>query len=401
MPAEHEKGKQKRRIFCVITQGELGGAQQFVSQLAQHINPELFDFHVVWGASSSAAFARSLPAHVTHATAQHLVRHIMSPIEDVRAIFELRRLMRMYKPDVVLCISSKAGFVGSLAAHGIRDEFPELDVIYRIGGWTFNDPWPRWKQRLFVALERFSARWKDTIIVNNAHDLEQARALRITPRKELACIHNGLDPFLPFMTRDEARTALNQKIPTEATLLQPDWWVGTIANLYPTKDIATFIRAASRVEGHVRFVVIGDGEQRAQLEQAVQEAALTHRFFFLGSIPEAWKYIPGFDVFVLASVKEGFPWALLEAMAARVPSIATRVGAVPEMIPDESCGIVVEPGDSDAIAEAIVHLLGHDKKRQDIAIAAHQRVINTFSLRVMIDAYERLFSRSVSALGGR
>jgi glycosyltransferase involved in cell wall biosynthesis len=391
MPPDPDKTKEKRRIFCIVTQGELGGAQQFVSQLSRHIDPDRFTLHVVWGATGQNALAGSLGPQTTYATAQHLVRAI-SPWHDVRAVYELRRQMLAYRPDIVLCISSKAGFVGSLAAHGLRAKLPGLKVVYRIGGWTFNDPWPTYMKRLYIWLERLSARWKDYIVLNNTHDLDQARTLKIRPRRNAVCIYNGLDPYMPFLARDEARTFMDAKTPDIARSTTYDWLVGTIANLYPTKDIPTLVRAAARVGGNVRFIVIGDGEQRDAIERLIKEYGLQKRFVMLGRIRDAGKYVTAFDVFALPSVKEGFPWALLEAMAARVPAVATRVGAVPEMIEDGVSGIVCEPGNPEQLARSMVRLLEDDKLRQDVAIAAHQRVISTFSLREMIDAYERLFT---------
>ena len=150
--------------------------------------------------------------------------------------------------------------------------------------------------------------------------------------------------------------------------------------------------AAARVGGNVRFVVIGDGEQREHIEQLINEYGLRERFILLGRVKDASRYMAAFDVFVLPSVKEGFPWALLEAMAARVPAVATNVGAVPEMLESGVSGIVCEAGNAEQLANGIVKLLGDDKLRQDMAIAAHQQVISKFSLREMIDSYERLFT---------
>lgn len=382
--------QQKKRVFIVITQGETGGAQQFVAQLARHLDAERFTIHAVWGASGHGDLASLLPPFVTHATAHHLVRHL-SPWHDLRAVRELRRMMSAFHPDIVLCVSSKAGFVGSLAAHGLRASIPDLTVIYRIGGWTFNDPWPAWKKKVYLWLEKLSARWKDYIVLNNTHDLEQAHRLGIVPRKKALRIYNGLDPYLPLESREHARAFLDARVPYPLRANPYDWLVGTVANLYPAKDIATLVRAAGRVGGDVRFVVIGDGQQRAQLESMIRQFGLEDRFFILGRIPDARRYLTGFDLFVLPSVKEGFPWALLEAMAARVPAVATAVGAVPEMIEDSVSGIVCAPGSAEQIARGIVRLLGDDKLRQDLAISAHQKVISTFSLREMIGQYEKLF----------
>jgi glycosyltransferase involved in cell wall biosynthesis len=391
MPNDSEKNKETCRIFCVITQGELGGAQQFVSQLSRNIDANRFTLHVVWGETSQSALARTLAPGTSYSTVRHLVRQI-SPLSDMLAVFELRRQMIDFRPDVVLCISSKAGFVGALAARPLGSKFPGLNVMYRIGGWTFNDPWSAFKRRLYIWLERFSARWKDYIVLNNTHDIEQARSLGIRPRKETVLIYNGLDPYMPFLPRAEARAFLNARTPDSVRQQSYDWLVGTIANLYPTKDIPTLVHAAARVGGNVRFVVIGDGEQRSEIERLVLEYGLQDRFILLGRIKDASKYLAALDVFVLPSIKEGFPWALLEAMAARVPAVATRVGAVPEMLEDGVSGIVCKPGDSEELAHGIVKLLGNDKLRQDLAIAAHQQVISKFSLRTMIDAYERLFT---------
>ncbi len=391
MAPDLDKNKEKRRIFCVITQGELGGAQQFVLQLAHNLDADRFSLHVVWGATGQNTLARSLPPHTTYTTVRHLVRHI-APWHDMMAVFELRRQILQYRPDIVLCISSKAGFVGALAARPLCSKLPGLKVVYRIGGWTFNDPWSAYKRRLYIWLEQLSARWKDYIVLNNTHDLDQAHELGIRPRRKVVRIYNGLDPYMPFLPREEARAFLDERALKVSRTTSYDWLVGTIANLYPAKDIPTLVRAAARVGGNVRFVVIGDGEQRDTIERLARQYEIQERFILLGRVNDASRYMAALDVFVLPSVKEGFPWALLEAMAARVPVVATRVGAVPEMLEDGVSGILCEPGNAEQIAHGIVQLLGNDKLRQDLAIAAHQQVISKFSLREMVSQYEKLFS---------
>lgn len=388
--SEKEQKINKTRIFCVITQGELGGAQQFLTQLATHLNPEQFELHIVWGAGSHA-LAHQLPPQVTTAVAKHLVRPI-APRHDFSVIRELRTMMTRYQPDIVLCLSSKAGFVGALAANDLRGRFPHLRVIYRIGGWTFNDPWPQWKKRLYRWLEKFSARWKDTIVVNSMHDLQQARALGIRPRKEVICIPNGIEPYLDILPRDQALTAINSHISERYRDLPFEHLVGTIANFYPAKDLDTLIRAAAQTVKSVRFVIIGEGALRKHLEHLIGELGLQDRFFLIGSVSHAYRYLSALDAFVLPSAKEGFPWAILEAMAAKIPIIATRVGAVSEILDDHRSGIIVPPGHPERIATAITELLNDDRLRQDLAIQAHQTLITKFSLRSMIDQYARLFS---------
>ncbi len=392
MPEKEQKINGRQRIFCVITQGEMGGAQRFVAQLAQNLDRDRFLLHVVWGAESGNELARLLPEHVTHAVAEHLVRR-WSVWHDVLSVFELRRQMRAYRPDVVLCISSKAGFNGSLAARPLRRMFPNMNVIYRIGGWTFNDPIPAWERGFYTILERWSAHWKDYIVLNNTHDFEQAKKLHIHPRRGLLRIYNGLDPYLSFLTREEARESLNHRISEHLRLNPEDPVVGTIANLYPTKGISTLIGAASAGDPAIRYVVLGDGPQHHELEQLVHRHGLQNRFFLLGRVKDAWKYIPAFDVFALPSVKEGFPWALLEAMAAKMPVVATRVGAVPEMIENGVSGIICEPKNAEQFTHGIARLFTDTELGHDMAINAHQQVLAKFSLRDMMAHYEELFTK--------
>ncbi len=381
--------RSQRRIFCVITQGETGGAQRFVSQLAHNLSRERFKMHVVWGAGSDSALANALPPHVTYATARYLVREI-SPWNDARAIHELRQQMEYFRPDVVLCISSKAGFVGALAAKGLRVTFPRMKIIYRIGGWTFNDPWPAWRKRLYIHLERTSARWKDIIVLNNSSDFDQASQLGICPRQKVVRIFNGLDADLPILERSIAREFLSHQIRELSCALPYEWLVGTVANFYPTKDLQTLVMAAARTARRIRFVVIGDGPQRRELENLIAQYGLEDRFILLGRIKDAWRYLAGLDVFVLSSVKEGFPWALLEAMVAGVPVVATRVGAVSEMIDNGVSGIVCEPNNSKQLAQAVDRLVSDDTLRRNLAFEAKQQVDKKFSLSEMISRYESL-----------
>lgn len=301
-------------------------------------------------------------------------------------------MMRSFNPDIVLCVSSKAGFIGARAAYGLRQSHPDLKVIYRIGGWSFNDPVSAWKRRLYLTMERLSARWKDIIVVNNSHDLDQAHAVGIRPRERVIRIYNGIDPFLELSERATARSFISSRIPEQYRPGAATRLVGTIANFYPAKDIPTLIAAAARMQGDVRFVVIGDGPQRVELERLIADYELAKTFFLVGRVTDAARLLTAFDVFVLPSAKEGFPWALLEAMAAKVPVVATRVGAVPEMLEHRVSGLIVKPRDPEMLARAITELLGNERLGQELAIRAHQQVITRFTLREMISQYEKLFA---------
>ena len=129
-----------------------------------------------------------------------------------------------------------------------------------------------------------------------------------------------------------------------------------------------------------------------EVQKEVRELGLERRVVLAGAIQNAWQYLAAFDVLVLSSRKEGFPWVILEAMVARVPVVATCVGAIPEIIENGANGIVVDVQAPGQIAAAVNMLLKDNRLRQEFSIQAHQTLIKKFSLGNMVDEYERLFS---------
>ena len=113
--------------------------------------------------------------------------------------------------------------------------------------------------------------------------------------------------------------------------------------------------------------------------------------FLAGSIPNARQFIPAFDILIMPSKKEGFPWIILEAIVAKVPIIATSVGAIPEILEHEKSGLIVPPGNPKILAESISHLLSNDTLRKELPIQAHQTLLKNFTLRKMIEEYKKLF----------
>lgn len=389
----------KRRILFIITQSELGGAQQFLIQLLPRLDKEIYDCQVITGADGNAELKTFLPSNVSLHTTQSLKRQ-PSLINDLQAIRDLRSVILKERPDLVFLMSSKAGFVGSIAANLAKSSLPNLRVAYRIGGWTFNDPWPSWKKWFYRSLERISARWKDVIVVNSSSDLADAKKYNIRSRRSLVLIHNGVDPYRELFSQEEARVrlfdaAVKSRLARESgvgpSLFHAKAIVGTIANFYPAKDLLTFINAIDVLPEGVVGIIIGDGSLQESLENHIREHGLSRKVFLTGRLADAYKYLPAFDVFALSSVKEGFPWAVLEAMSAKVPVVSTRVGAIPEVITNGQNGVIVPAGIPTALSSAIRNLLENDRLRQEIMIQAHQTILAQFSIHAMVERYETLF----------
>jgi len=146
---------------------------------------------------------------------------------------------------------------------------------------------------------------------------------------------------------------------------------------------------------NLKFLVVGEGRERKKLEKLIKKYYLEDDFFLAGAIPNAYKYLKAFDIFVLPSVKEGFPWTILEAMVAEIPIIATKVGGVPEILEDSStgsgqAGIIVEPKNPKQLAEAIQKLIENPDLRKKFSQKAKRRVKEKFSLDKMVNKIEKL-----------
>ena len=118
---------------------------------------------------------------------------------------------------------------------------------------------------------------------------------------------------------------------------------------------------------------------------------MENNVLLLGSIPDAYKYLKAFDLFVLSSVKEGQPWVILEAMVAPLPIVATNIAGIPEMIENEKSGLLVEPADSDALAAAIEKILTHPSLAHEMAQNAFAALKEKFNIAKMIQKNEELF----------
>lgn len=385
-------GSVKKRILFVITQSEIGGAQRFFYNLISHLNQTKYQILVVTGQIKGDDYIqRTLRnIHIDTITVNSLGR-VVNIFSDLRTVFKLREIIKKFGPNTIFLNSSKAGFLGSLAT-----VFPKkllnIKIIYRIGGWSFNDPISRWNKWLWLQLERISARWKDYIIVNSPDNFIQAGKLKIRPRQEVIYVPNGIDVYKTyFLERDTAREILLNRTNHSTINPQPKIIIGTIANLYPAKGLEYLIETAEyfKKKENVEFFVIGDGPERLKLENLIKIKKLEKKIFLVGRLADAHQYLPGFDIFVLSSVKEGSPWSVLEAMAAKVPVIATAVGGVSDILNDKN-GVLVPPRKPEALAKEIMQLLADDKLRGELSIQAHQTVLFKYDLEKMVNRIEEI-----------
>jgi len=346
----------KIKILFLVTQSEMGGAQRYIFETARLLDKISFEVMVAAGEGDGGLFQKLENTQVQPVYLKQMKRAPW-PWQITAAVWEIRTLLKKEQPDVLFLCSTTAGLTGSLASkiYKLQTKNYQLKTIYRIGGWAFRDPRAFWKNWLILLAEKITAPLKDLIIVNSEIDRKLALKYRIVPERKLVKIYNGIDVnSLNFLSREESRAKLN------LSQFSKEKIIGTVANFYKTKGLEYLIKAAARSElqrrSGLRVLIIGDGRERPKLEGLIKKYGLENKVILAGRIPDAYRYLKAFDVFVLPSLKEGFPWIILEAIAAQVPIVATNVGALPEILNEE---FLAEPKDAEALAKRIGRMLEH------------------------------------------
>jgi glycosyltransferase involved in cell wall biosynthesis len=195
---------------------------------------------------------------------------------------------------------------------------------------------------------------------------------------------------------DLNRFAINEGESVRRSLgLRPrDIVVGTVGRLHPQKGQTYLLQAAPIIikkEPNVRFVLIGDGESRNELEAQIRNAGLEKRFSLLGFRQDVHKILHAIDIFTLPSLYEGLPNVILEAMAAGKPVVATSVDGTKELVEHEKTGLLVSPGDPDGLAEAILRLIRNRKWARRMGREAREKIQKSYSIENQIRAFEELY----------
>jgi glycosyltransferase involved in cell wall biosynthesis len=246
-----------------------------------------------------------------------------------------------------------------------------------------SDSGPSVKRRL---ANRILGRMPHAVFTVSA-DLREHLVEEAFSRESVGVIYNGIEPG-PLPSSD-ARTSIRTRLGvSEDTLV-----VGTIARLDPVKSLETLIRAASELaqERSIALIIVGDGPERAPLERAAIEGGASKHVRFLGHRNDAREWLAGFDVYVNSSISEGVSLTILEAMAAGVPVIATRVGGTPEVV--ESVGRLVPARSSGAIVSALKELAANAGLRDELGRAARRRVEELFTIDRMVRDYRDVYCR--------
>jgi len=329
-----------RRVLVLIDELEVGGSQRQLLLLGRDLRARGNEVVLAYFREEGAVLRPRMEECGFEVRLVRKERRL-----DPRFITALARLLWRERGSAVITVGYTANLWTRLAGILVGAPRPvccvgDLDYIPAVPG-----------ARLLAVLERLLA-WRTRWIVPNSPVTARLLAgRRVIPPGKLQVIPNAIE-IGSFLPRAAARQTL------EALLGRPvpRPLVGALARLTPVKDLSTFLRAARKVRETMPgalFLVGGEGPERARLEGLRRELGLDDAFLLPGTLPGE-EVVAAFDAAVLASVSEGLPNFLVEAMAMGVPVVSTAVGAVPEVLEGGRLGRLVRPGDAEGLARAIL-----------------------------------------------
>ncbi len=359
----------RRRVMQVTWSFVAGGSEMYAFTVASSLDPRKYESAMCaldkGGALEEEIRSAGIPLEVMN----------RRPRVDIHLMWRLYKLFRKHKVAVVHTHHFNQLFYSLAGARlaGARIIHTEHSVEY------FK------RRRLRVALRWMSLFCDKILAIGEDGARTLAEQVKIPPGK-LEIIRAGVDTEAFRYSRSEARLALGIEDDARVAII--------VARLFPEKNhlllLEAFSQVARRIE-RTRLLIVGDGVERDAIRSEIDRLGLQNTVEMLGVRRDVGRLLAAADVFVLSSDREGLPIAVLEAMAARKPVVATAVGDLPLVVRDGETGRLVPDRNAKAMAEAIIEVLSDEERASEMGERARTVVAERFSLRAMIEHHARLY----------
>lgn len=371
-----EMRKDKIRILHIAQAA--GGVDRYIRMLLKYLDKEKFENILVCSQDFREEDYKNL---VDFFEQVKMDRAIGS--NDLKAIGEVRRLIKRYNPDIVYAHSSKAGAIARVADIGLKNH-----CLYNPHGWAFNMRCSAKKKAMYTAIEKIAAPFCDKIICISDAEKQSALDKKICREDKLQVIFNGVDieAYENGIHGTVKRKDLN--IPEDAFV------VGMVGRISPQKAPDIFIKMAKHVKDKVsnaHFIIVGNGDQEAEIKKYAKDNDFLDSLHITGWVDNPMSYVELFDVACLLSRWEGFGLVLPEYMMARKPIVASRVDAIPNIICDGENGLLVEMDGVVGASTAVLKLYLNNNLKSKLIDEGLKTVYKKFDVQRMTRETEKLF----------
>lgn len=368
------------KVLRILNRFNLGGpvynASYLTSDLSNEFNTLLIGGPCEEGEADAMYIAHQLGVHPI--VIEEMGRSV-NPLQDLRALRRIRKIIREFKPDIVHTHASKAGALGRIAA---RLEGVPV-IVHTFHGHVFHSYFGKIKTLTYKTIERLLSRVTTMIVtISNQQRIEICDIHRITKREKTCVIPLGFDLQRFRIEHEERRKAFRETY----SLSDEEVAIAIVGRLVPIKNHGLLIHAVSAMKNkNMRLFIVGDGPERDNIVSACAMNGLKSGFgkekvdvYFTGWERKVEEILPGFDLVVLSSDNEGTPVSLIEAQAAGIPVISTNVGGVRDIVVDQETGIVVEPNDLNGLTAALDRLVSSKELREKMGVRGQETVVKTY-----------------------
>ncbi|MFQ6083735.1 MAG: glycosyltransferase family 4 protein [Candidatus Aminicenantia bacterium] len=388
--------QKKHKTIHIITRLDKGGSAENTLLTVLGMDKKKYDIILVKGPTYESKMSKEEHASVISSLKEaqlkgikvadiHFLIRRINPVYDLLAFFSLYRLLIREKPIIVHTHSSKAGFLGRLAAKlaGIPI------IIHTPHGHIFFGYFGPFKTKIFIFLEKIASYITDKIVALTNREKEDHILFKIANEDKFVVINSGVEinkfKELPFDEKQNFKRALG--IPENSLI------VGTVGRLVPVKGPEFLIEAAKYIISKYSdtfFIFTGDGYLKQNLERKAFEIGIKKNIIFLGWRNDVAKIISIYDIFVLPSLNEGMGRVLVEAMAIGKPIVASNVGGIPDLVTHGKNGFLVSPKNPEELAKYIQILIEDKEKRESMGQAGKEIALN-FSKEIMVEKIAKLY----------
>lgn len=333
-----------------IAQSAGGGVTEYLYMFLKNFNNKEYDNFMIVSEDYEEQKERFKP-YIKEIYTVPMERKI-SVKPDLKAIIEIRKKLKIIKPDIVYLHSSKAGALGRIA---LLFNF-KIKILYNAHGWYFNAQISKKKKKIYALIEKILAFKTNKIINISKNEYESALKYKIAPTKKMCVIENGID-FKKFEDcnnwRDKTRRKYNIK--------EEEIVIGVVGRISEQKDPMTTIKSFNILKksykGNLKLMLIGSGNLEQEVLYYAKQNNIENDVIITGWTENVEKYIPALDIAILPSKWEGFGLVLLEYMACDKPIVASNIGGIPNIIKDGINGYLIECGDCTELSNKIKILI--------------------------------------------
>lgn len=331
-----------------ILEATSGGTQKHVIDIARKIDKSEFQIDIIFSTKRNKYFFQENTG-IFHRTFGLPISRSGS-LTDIASILKIRKIIKENKYDIVHCHSTKAGFVGRLAAFVSRHS----NVIYSPHGFMFCDTRFFAVRLFYLKLEKYLGYLTHKLIAVSGSERDLALQYKIVPKQKVITLYNSIDPS------DYSDYVYENKVPEKLKNNKSEIILGTVGRLYYQKDPITLIKSFKIINDAIpntKLVMVGDGPMIDKCLEVINELNLQNKIQLAGFQKNSKDYYKIFDLFILSSHYEGLPYSLLEAMVMGIPCVGTDVVGIKDLIIPGETGYLVAEGDYEGLAKAVLSLL--------------------------------------------